>query len=121
MANLEFHYLEPIHIQNVLVIELFGEIDPTTIPKFKEKLDGLLEKFNHNILIFDLNDLRYINSEGIGLTMDLIKKARDQKRQTILAGLEGEVKEVIELIGLGQIAKTYQHLGKALEDLGINQ
>jgi len=115
MANLQFHYLTPVDKEHVLVIDLYGEIGPESIEIFKDKLSGLLNNFTQNVLIFNLNDLSYINSEGIGLIMNLINKATEAKREIILSGLEGEVKDVIELIGLQKIAKTFRHLGEALD------
>jgi anti-sigma B factor antagonist len=60
---------------NVLNVKVQGEIDVSNIFEFKEALLQGIESQSPNVVI-DCNDLKYIDSTGLGVLVSALKKSK---------------------------------------------
>ena len=99
------------------VVALVGEMDESTVETIKPQLDPLLNDANVKTVIFDLRQLGYINSKGIGYLVSVHTHLSKDQRDLVLAGANEAVMDVISLVGLTTIIKYFNTLDEALRSL----
>lgn len=99
------------------VVTLVGEMDESNIESIREQLDPLLNDLNITHLIFDLTQLEFINSKGIGYLVSVHTHLSKDKREMILAGAVEAVMDVISLVGLTTIIKYFNTVEEATASL----
>lgn len=99
---------------SVKVVHLNGELDEISVEQLKTQLDSLLEDTNVNQLIFDLTNLRFINSKGIGFLVSVNTDLSKDGRNMTLAGANESVMDVLSLVGLTNIIPYHATLEEAL-------
>ena len=60
--------------RNGLTIRLSGELDHSTASAIRAEIDELIDRFNVRKLIFDLSELDFMDSSGIGLIIGRYKR-----------------------------------------------
>lgn len=115
MALLTLKFVTDLRKSHAVVVEFHGELDQSTIPNAERKLAEFLESVTFTACIFDLSNLGYINSEGLGLLVSMHTKLMKQKRELCLASPRHNVSDVFELIGLAKIIPVYPTLHEALQ------
>ena len=98
--------LENIMQGNACVIHVQGRLDATTAPELERYTGDLIEKGNPRI-VFDLTDLQYVSSAGLRIFLLVAKKLKGLGGEMSLAGLHGNIKEVIEISGFPSILPCY--------------
>ena len=99
------------------VVALVGEMDETSIETIKPQLDPLLDDANVKSVVFDLRQLEFINSKGIGYLVSVHTHLSKDQRELILTGASETVMDVISLVGLTTIIKYFNTLDEALGSL----
>lgn len=102
---------------NALVIEFHGEIDKATVEMYKNTVTPLIDGDAVALVakvVFDCSDLKFINSEGIGLLMSYHTKLSKREKKIILAGLQPNVKDIFDLIGLTKLIPVFPDAASAL-------
>lgn len=102
---------------NVKVITLTGEMDEETIESLKNTMDPLLADFSFKYLLFDLTNLEFINSKGIGYLVSIHTHLSKDQRELVLAGANEAVMDVISLVGLTTIIKYFNSVEEAAASL----
>jgi anti-anti-sigma factor len=82
----------------VWIVKVSGVLDAETNMKFGVFLNDLLDKGALRF-IFDLSELGYINSQGIGTLVSIFKKVEGKGRACFLKPSQ-EVEHIIQLTGL---------------------
>ncbi|KMJ56838.1 anti-sigma B factor antagonist [Bacillus sp. LL01] len=88
--------------QNQTLVVLEGEIDAYTAPKVKEKVAPLLEGFTGE-LIFDLSNVNYMDSTGLGMFVGFFKTVKANNGVFRLVGLSDRLKRLFDITGLAGI------------------
>ncbi len=99
------------------IIALTGEMDEASLDPLKAQLDPLLADMNIKTILFDLSDLEFINSKGIGYLVSIHTHLSKDNRVMILAGANETVMDVISLVGLTTIIKYFNTVDEALSNL----
>jgi len=99
------------------VVTLAGEMDESNIESVRTQLDPLLNDLSVVHLLFDLSQLEFINSKGIGYLVSVHTHLSKDKRAMILASAQEAVMDVISLVGLTTIIKYFDTLDEALQNL----
>ncbi|MCP3941991.1 MAG: STAS domain-containing protein [Desulfobacteraceae bacterium] len=94
------------------VVGLKGRLDAVTAPELELSLGKIIEEGNLNIVL-DLTNLEYVSSAGLRIFLVATKKVKALKGELCLAGLSGNIKEVIEISGFPSIMPCYD----TMEDL----
>jgi anti-anti-sigma factor len=99
------------------VITLKGELDESVLDYFKTQLDPIWNDENVRVFIFDLQNLEFINSKGIGFLVSVHSHLAKNRRRLILAAAQETVMDVMSLVGLTSIIPHYEALDEALANL----
>ncbi len=97
--NMDIQIKEDLN-QTLVVLE--GEIDAYTAPKVKEKVAPLLEGYTGE-LIFDLSNVNYMDSTGLGMFVGFFKTVKANGGVFRLTGLSDRLKRLFDITGLAGI------------------
>ncbi|WCK53928.1 STAS domain-containing protein [Aneurinibacillus sp. Ricciae_BoGa-3] len=90
---------------NQVLVTLSGEIYVEESTVLREQLLQCLEKgLSH--FVFNLSEVNYIDSSGLGVLVAIHKRALQNKGQVTIQGLNGSVKELFELTRLTKVFPT---------------
>ncbi|MGD8414390.1 MAG: STAS domain-containing protein [Candidatus Latescibacterota bacterium] len=103
--------------QGVSILKVSGYLDTTTAGELENALYGLLKKKKYQIVV-DLSGVNYISSAGWGIFIGEIKTIRDHGGDLKLAGMNGDVREVYELLEFHSILSSYEDADEAASSFG---
>jgi anti-sigma B factor antagonist len=95
------------------VVELSGRIDSSASGGLEEVLEDLIQ--SEKKLIVDLSGVYFISSQGMRVLLNAEKQIARENGQLILAGLSGNVREVLSMIGF---LEYFEILDADLDELG---
>ena len=111
ILNLERRKVEP----DIAVIDMTGRI---TMGSDSQKIEwGLAEllKENQKKVIFDLSEVTYLDSSGIGILMMCHAKLKKAGGALRIAGARGMVEETLELTSVNKIVRLYPTAAEAAQ------
>lgn len=114
MALLTLKFVTDVRNDDHQIIELHGELDQSTLPNTEKQIIAFLADFGRKYLILDLTDLKFINSEGIGFIVSMHTKLAKKGKNLILCGMQGNVKDVFEVIGMSKMLPVYKNIAEAV-------
>lgn len=91
---------------DISIVKVNGYLDTTTAAELEEALYNLLQKENYRIVV-DLSDTTYISSAGWGIFIGEIKEIRNRGGDLKLAGMNGDVFEVFQLLEFQSILNAH--------------
>ena len=91
-----------------LTVRLSGELDHHTAAAIRQELDRLLADKRINRLIFDLRDLRFMDSSGIGMMIGRYKMMARRGGSVAVCSCGGQIDRLMELSGLYRIIEKVQ-------------
>ena len=74
-----------------------GSLDTMTYLTLEDEIDLLLQKAPKTI-IFDMKDLEYISSSGVGVIMKARKMMKNNHGEVLLVNLQPQVEKVFDII-----------------------
>ena len=89
-----------------ITIILKGRIDASVAPDLEQKLLSLISGGSCK-LVADLSEVWFITSAGLRVLVASLKEAKRGRGDLRLAGIQGQVQEVLDLTGLSTIFKIY--------------
>ena len=94
------------NIGDVTVVVLpVEELDAGNAGKFKLEIAPLLEA--NTKLVFDLNDLRFTDSSGLGFFLSCLRKLQAKGGDLKLCGMSKQVRMTFELVRMQKIFNIY--------------
>jgi len=87
---------------NTWEVSLSGEVDVYSAPQLKEVLHSLLDQHNSSIVI-DCQDLKYIDSTGLGVLIGVLKRVKDNNGNISIKNLKPYIKKIFTITGLDKI------------------
>lgn len=99
---------------NVSIVQVKGSLDALTAPEFADALAGELRD-GHTQLVADLSELDYTSSAGLRVMLNSVKDARQHGGDLRLAGVQPNVKKVLDLSGFTSILKSYDTTAEAVK------
>jgi len=108
--------LETKNIKDILVVRLKNSqrLNALIAEPVKEQL---LEYFNKpkTRLVFDLQDVSFIDSSGFGVFLSALKAANNNYGQFKICNVNSEVMELFKLLQLHHVFEIYNELDPCLE------
>jgi anti-sigma B factor antagonist len=106
-----------IEEKNDIVIVYVKEerLDAHNSGDLKLEVNGLFAKEKKNVLV-DLNDVRFIDSSGLGALVSGFKNAISSHGSLKLSSLQPQVKSMFELTRLHRVFEIYPTSADALEN-----
>ena len=97
----------PLHIQernirDIVIMDLFGNLDFATSPELKVKLDFLI-KFGHHKIIINLGAVDLIDSTGVGSLMYALKLLDSTMGDIKIIGLSPQNQNVFSVLELDRV------------------
>jgi len=86
---------------NTWIVSLSGDIDLYNAPELKEELTGLA---GANICL-DCQELKYIDSTGLGVLVSILKKCQKEDHTVCIRGLKPHIYRIFQLTNLHTIFK----------------
>nr|MBO4518047.1 anti-sigma factor antagonist [Clostridia bacterium] len=91
-----------------LTVYLKGELDEFSALGAKSVLDKLiLDNINSEKIVFDLSEITFMDSTGIGLLIGRYKKIKQFNRRAYITGANVATEKVIQLAGLYRIMPKF--------------
>jgi HptB-dependent secretion and biofilm anti anti-sigma factor len=84
-------------------LKLNGRFDFHSHRDFRSAYEAALEKAGVRELVIDFNDVDYLDSSALGMLLLLREKAEAVNKAVALAGLQGMVKQVLEIANFGKL------------------
>jgi anti-sigma B factor antagonist len=107
---------EPDGKSGATVVDLNGEIDVYTSPKVKETISELIDQ-EHYRLVINLENVRYIDSTGLGVLIGGLKRVREHSGTVNLVCSNPQIKKIFDITGLVKIFGIYDNEKAACESL----
>jgi len=104
--------------KHTLVVKVEGELDHHTADTVRERLDSILEDPSIKYIVFDLSQLKFMDSSGIGVFIGRYKVVSQRGGTVSVAHVTPQINKVLEVSGLYRIIKKYNSLEEALADIG---
>lgn len=99
---------------NTDLVELFGEIDVYTAPDLRKNLSDTLESGPNNLII-NLEGVRYIDSSGLSVLLEMHKRAQAKNGMLSVISTHSQILKLFNLTGLIKILKVYPNEAEALQ------
>ncbi|MBF0224437.1 MAG: STAS domain-containing protein [Desulfobacterales bacterium] len=99
-----------------VIVTVNGKVDASTASAFEKSLDEAMGKDEKKI-IADLTSLEYISSAGLRVILATAKKLKARQGDIYLAGVLGNVKEVLDMSGFSSIFKIFDNVNSALTQI----
>lgn len=104
-------------IENCLVIYVTDDLDHHAVKTLREYSDGLIDAGNIRHIIFDFDQVGFMDSSGIGLIMGRYKKVMFLGGRAAVTRVGDVVNRIFTLSGLYQIIEKYDTVEEALHML----
>jgi anti-sigma B factor antagonist len=88
------------------IVDLAGDVDLRTSPGLRRALFNLLDHTPK--LALNLQSIRYIDSAGIAILLEVLKECQRLKTQFVLFGLNPAVKEVLHLTHVQRVFQVFE-------------
>ncbi len=96
------------------IIEFIGNLDSYGLAERRKEILEAVNAFDKQFLIFDFTALEYINSESIGLMLQINETLLGKNQQLVLIRAKKNVIDVLEVIGLLETVSYYKDLDEFL-------
>jgi anti-sigma B factor antagonist len=81
------------------VVELRGDIDLKSVPGWRKTVDDTLAG-QPSVLVLDLGQVTFMDSMGLSLLLDVLKRTRAEGTRTVLRDLPPSVDRLLQLSGI---------------------
>lgn len=94
---------EYIKQDKALVVRISEEIDQDTVDKIKRKIDDEIEKYLPKKVIFDFEDITFMDSSGIGMILGRYKLIKLIGGDMEIVNVSKTVNRIFKMSGIGRI------------------
>lgn len=105
--------------RSTLIIRLEGELDHHTSEMVREKIETELNKGIVNNLLFNLENLSFMDSSGLGMMLGRYKKISQYNGKMSICCIQPNVYKIFQLSGMFKILPMYDSEKEAIESLGV--
>jgi anti-anti-sigma factor len=102
-------------VDNLAVIDLFGEIDGFADAALETAYNEAEAHGTPSILL-NFSGVEYVNSTGIALIVGLLARARKSRRQLLTTGLTDHYQEIFNITRLSDFMTVYPTEEAALQE-----
>ena len=98
--DLEVQYLKE---DKVLILKITEELDHHTVEKIRRKADYEIERHIPRKVIFDFNQVSFMDSAGIGLLIGRYKNARAIGAKVELKNVNKSIYKILKMSGITRL------------------
>lgn len=82
---------------------LSGDIDHHAARDYRAQIDDVISRSHPELLIFDMNEVGFMDSSGIGLILGRLKSVKAVGGELVIKNARREIAEVIKISGLSSL------------------
>ncbi|MBN1494239.1 STAS domain-containing protein [Candidatus Peregrinibacteria bacterium] len=98
----------------VKLVKFSGQLDESNVDEKAQQIYQLIESNPTNLnLIFDFEELEYMNSKSIGYLTDWYGKVYENGGKIVIAKTRPNILDILQVVGLTQLIKTYPTIDEA--------
>jgi stage II sporulation protein AA (anti-sigma F factor antagonist) len=101
---------------NSLVTKISGELDHHMAKAIRTETDKRIMRGNIKNLIFDFNDLHFMDSSGIGVVIGRYKLISSLGGKLTIISSKANVNKILNMSGIPKIADIYPSLAEINEN-----
>lgn len=106
--------------KNIKVIHIGGQLDESNVDEKIQEIYKLLEANPQNLsLVFDLENLEYMNSKSIGYLTDIYGKVTEGGGKVTLAKARPNIADILQVVGLTQLIQSFDSIEAAKATLVV--
>lgn len=110
--------VECLKRNKILVVKISGEIDHHACEILRTKVDTALEKMGGKHIIFDMNEVTFMDSSGIGVVIGRYKLTKKLGGKMCIISSNKTVEQMLKFSAISKIvpnAKDFEEASKLLE------
>lgn len=100
---------------NTLTIKISGDMDHYHVGVMRSEIDRKIREMPIKNLVFDLSELDFMDSSGVGLLLGRFKRMQEIEGNVFIAGAKPSVERIINISGLHKIIPVYETVDKAID------
>lgn len=93
-------------IQYVEIMKLNGNLNASTIPEFRQKVNETLEN-GTKVLLIDCQDVSFIDSSGLGALVLAFKALRSANIRMAICSINEQIRILFELTGMDKVFEIF--------------
>lgn len=105
--------------QDTIFTRLKGELDEFSVKDIRVKLSDILKKYDIKNIVFNLRELTFMDSSGIGMIIGRYNQVHDKKGNIILCDVNKNLEKIILMSGLLKICTLRDSEASARWFLGL--
>ncbi len=95
-------------LKDTLLVKICGEIDDRLAVKIRKEVDFALERKEVINIIFDLTNVGFMDSAGIGLLLGRYNIVNEKGGDAYVLGCNKGVRRILDMVGVMSIYKEYE-------------
>lgn len=105
--------------KHILVVRLSGELDHHTADRVREQVSNAIVKHDIRKLIFNLENLTFMDSSGLGVILGRYKQIKQVAGEMIVCAVSPSIERLFDMSGLFKIIRLEPNENSALKRLGV--
>ncbi|MFZ2256022.1 MAG: STAS domain-containing protein [Patescibacteria group bacterium] len=101
----------------VKIFSFHGELDETNVDTTFPNIIADIGDFTGARILFNLVELKYLNSKSIGYIADIAQRTEDGGGKFALSNIGTEVRDTLDLVGITSIVPVFDAEDVALTEL----
>lgn len=93
-------------------IDFFGNLDSYSLKDKKTVLMEMIEKADKEYVVFNFQNLNFINSESISLLLQINEFLLKKQQKLVIMNAKSNVVDVLNVIGIFQTMPYFQNLSE---------
>ena len=89
--------------KNTMYLRISGEMDQGSVGNLKEKLVQIIKEKNIKNIVFNMKELTFLDSTGIGIIIGRYNQLKTKGGKVILCSINRNIERIILLSGLPRI------------------
>lgn len=94
-----------------LTVSPEGELDHFMAEHMRNSIDAMVLKTGAKLLVFDMNDVKFMDSSGIGMLIGRYKLMKRRGGCVRVRGMSEQVARIFVMSGLNQIIADEERMG----------
>ncbi len=102
---------------DVLIVKVYGEFDLHAADYVRREIDINIKTQGTKHILFDLGDLTFIDSSGLGVILGRYRKVSENGGRVAISGAPPNISRVMEISGLTRLMPFFKDCASAVQGL----
>lgn len=93
--------------KKLITVRISGELDHHSASEIRDRVERELRRTGASSVAFDMSEMTFMDSSGIGLIMGRFKTVRTLGGKIVIFGASHETERILRMAGVDKIAEIY--------------